>query len=194
MHFARSAVCLFTLTLISGSVFAAGTGIAGKSGSVMTSGSTIRAPKANAAPGADVDPARLTPAPKTGSDRLTDSSILQRWPAGSIKTHDEAEAALADVDRNRAALKKQEAIEHDACIDRFFVSACWEKNRVNSYDREKEFRRVELEAKDWLRAENAQKEKERQLQAKIEAGKEASAGEIGAVLDDNAPTLSLIHI
>lgn len=76
MHFARSAVCLFTLTLISGSVFAAGTGIAGKSGSVMTSGSTIRAPKANAAPGADVDPARLTPAPKTGSDRLTDSSIL----------------------------------------------------------------------------------------------------------------------
>lgn len=59
---------------------------------------------------------------------------------------------------------------------------------VNSYDREKEFRRVELEAKDWLRAENAQKEKERQLQAKIEEGKEASAGEIGAVLDDNAPT------
>ena len=188
MHFARSAVCLFTLTLISGSVFAAGTGIAGKSGSVMTSGSTIRAPKANAAPGADVDPARLTPAPKTGAERLTDSSILQRWRAGSIKTHDEAEAALADVDRNRAALKKQEAIEHDACVDRFFVSACWEKNRVNSYDREKEFRRVELEAKDWLRAENAQKEKERQLQAKIEEGKEASAGEIGAVLDDNAPT------
>lgn len=188
MHFARSAVCLFTLTLISGSVFAAGTGIARKSGSVMTSGSTIRAPKANAAPGADVDPARLTPAPKTGAERLTDSSILQRWRAGSIKTHDEAEAALADVDRNRAALKKQEAIEHDACIDRFFVSACWEKNRVNSYDREKEFRRVELEAKDWLRAENAQKEKERQLQAKIEEGKEASAGEIGAVLDDNAPT------
>lgn len=47
---------------------------------------------------------------------------------------------------------------------------------------------MELEAKDWLRAENAQKEKERQLQAKIEEGKEASAGEIGAVLDDNAPT------
>ena len=105
---------------------------------------------------------------------LSDDSITGRWPAGSIDTHEKAQAALDDADRARKALEKAADAGHDICIGRVLVSGCWEDVRRAKYMRGQEIRRVELEAKDFMRAENAAKEKRRQLAARIEEGKAVS--------------------
>ncbi|MDD7442866.1 MAG: hypothetical protein PUG38_09670 [Sutterellaceae bacterium] len=123
-------------------------------------------------------------------ERLEDRSVLERWPAGSIRTHEEAQAALDDIDARRRKLDEAAAAQHDACIDNFLVSACWEKVRRLQFDRGREFRQVELEAKDFIRAENTKKEKERQVAAKIESGADVSDDEIEKALADRTPTKS----
>ncbi|MDL2058414.1 hypothetical protein MUN46_000345 [Mesosutterella sp. AGMB02718] len=108
---------------------------------------------------------------------IDDRSILERWPEGSITSHDKAEAALKDVDRSRSAMEREADEAHDVCIGHFLVSNCWDRVRTARFNREKEFRRVELEAKNFIRAENTEKEQNKKLAAKIEEGVELTPEE-----------------
>lgn len=111
---------------------------------------------------------------------LKDDSITKRWPEGSINTHEKAQAALDDTDKAREALDKAAREGRDICVGRILVSGCWEDVRQQQYARGKEIRAVELEAKDFIRAENAAKEKRRQLAARIEAGEAVTDEQIAA--------------
>lgn len=111
---------------------------------------------------------------------LSDDSITKKWPKGTIATHEQAQAALDDTDKARSALEEAARVGHDVCVGRILVSGCWEDVRQQQYARGKEIRAVELEAKDFIRAENAAKEKRRQLAAKIEAGESVTDAQIAA--------------
>lgn len=111
---------------------------------------------------------------------LSDNSITKKWPRGSITTHEQAQAALDDTDKAREALEEAARVGHDICVGRILVSGCWEDVRQQQYARGKEIRAVELEAKDFIRAENAAKEKRRQLAARIEAGESVTEAQITA--------------
>lgn len=111
---------------------------------------------------------------------LKDDSITKKWPKGSITTHEKAQAALDDTDKAREALDAAARVGHDVCVGRILVSGCWEDVRRQQYVRGKEIRAVELEAKDFIRAENAAKEKRRQLAARIEAGELVTEAQIEA--------------
>ena len=108
---------------------------------------------------------------------LLDRSILERWPQGSIKSEEQAKAALEDVDTFRDKLKAAYRDEYNRCIGKVLVSKCWDEARLDQYNRNKELRQVELQAKDFLRAMTAEKERERK--AAVIAKEEAGAGKPG---------------
>ena len=128
--------------------------------------------------------AKTAPAPATpesyGTEwppELRDSSILKRWPEGSIQSEEQAKLALEDVDTSRDKLKSAYRRAYNQCIGKVLVSRCWDEARADQYARGKELRQVELQAKDFLRAEEARKERDRK--AAVLAKEEARAGQPG---------------
>lgn len=121
---------------------------------------------------------------------LSDHSISERWPAGSVTSREKAEAAINDADAAREKLNAAAKAGHDICIGRILVSGCWEDVRKAQFTIGKEIRRVELEAKDFIRAENAAKEKARQAEAKLAAGEAPASSASGLTEERTAAALA----
>lgn len=79
----------------------------------------------------------------------------ERYPAGSIRSTDEADDILADADKERLVIEDQYIAEQRGCYKKFFVSACLdgakERNRVAG----KQVRDVEVEANAYKRQAKA---------------------------------------
>lgn len=86
----------------------------------------------------------------------TSSSINERYPAGSIKTEVAADAALADVGKERAAIEARFTVEEQACHPKFFATSCVEQAKERKRKALANVRKVELEANSFKRREKAE--------------------------------------
>jgi hypothetical protein len=79
------------------------------------------------------------------------SPPAQRYPAGSIHSVEQAEQAIADVTRERAAIENRYVSEEAACYDKFFVSACLDGAKERRRQALQPLRNIENEAKHFQR-------------------------------------------
>lgn len=81
--------------------------------------------------------------------------LVEAYPAGSIASVSDAEEALARANAAYADIGRQFADEKAACYDRFLVSACLADVRQRQRDARTAVRKVEVEARAFLRKERA---------------------------------------
>lgn len=103
------------------------------------------------------------------SNPLVLQHITARYPAGSIATVDTADAALAEVARERALIEARFAADDQACQPRFFVTACIDEAKERRHQALKQLRPIEVEANSVKRqarvAERDQAAERKRLQA-----------------------------
>lgn len=88
------------------------------------------------------------------------ASVSERYPAGSIKSVETADAALAEVGRERAEIEARFAVEEHACHPKFFATSCVDEARERRRQALSQLRNVELEANAFKRRERvAEREK-----------------------------------
>jgi hypothetical protein len=103
-----------------------------------------------AAPGL---PARAAPAPDPGVAGALDAD----YPAGSIASRSRSEAALSDAAKVDAAAQTRYDRERAVCLKTFLVNHCMEGARVRMMLAKRIVLRVQVEAHDWERADDAGK-------------------------------------
>lgn len=81
------------------------------------------------------------------------ASISARYPAGSIKSVETADTALADVRQERSAIEARFAAEEQACHPKFFATSCVDEARERRHQALMQLRKVELEANEFKRRE-----------------------------------------
>lgn len=79
------------------------------------------------------------------------SSAVLRYPAGSIRSVQDAEAALADVRQEQAEAEARYLAEQQACHPKFFATSCIEQAKERRRQALSAVRPVELEANTFKR-------------------------------------------
>ena len=110
------------------------------------------------------------------SSSFADSTaLLERYPAGTIKTVEQANQALEEVNRERALTQESFLDTKDECLQQFFVSSCLNKAKETRRQAKKIIRAVEVEANAFLRKDKADERDrgvaERQRQAEQAQGR-----------------------
>lgn len=80
--------------------------------------------------------------------------IGQRYPAGSIKSGEIAQKALAEAAQDRDALGIRYIIDQRACYKKFLVSSCLEEAKQRKREAEGNIKKVEIEANTYQRQAN----------------------------------------
>ncbi|MFO0009511.1 MAG: hypothetical protein ACK540_08865, partial [Betaproteobacteria bacterium] len=96
----------------------------------------------------------------------TAEDITQRWPAGSIRTVEQAEAARSAVRAVEIAAEQAWREEQARCERTFFVNRCMENARRSHALAQQQARRVQVEAGEVLR--RAEVEERRRQRAEHE--------------------------
>ena len=73
------------------------------------------------------------------------AALLERYPAGSIKTVEQANQALEEVNRERALTQESFLDTKDECLQQFFVSSCLNKAKETRRQAKKIIRAVSRE-------------------------------------------------
>ncbi len=81
--------------------------------------------------------------------------LVEAYPAGSIVSVSDAEEALRRTPEAYADIGQRFADEQAACYERFLVSACLAKVKQRQRDARSAVRKVEVEARAFLRKERA---------------------------------------
>ncbi|MEO0318263.1 MAG: hypothetical protein RL404_1940 [Pseudomonadota bacterium] len=93
--------------------------------------------------------------------------LVERYPAKSIASVSQADAALADIKPVREQIERIFADDRKECFERFLVSSCLndakEKRRLSMHA----VRRIEVEAKAFLRKDKAE-ERDRAVAERLE--------------------------
>ena len=82
--------------------------------------------------------------------------LLQRYPAGSIATREQADGALEEAKATRTALQEEFKKSSEACYERFFATACIDVAKERRRAGLSAVRKVEVEANAWVRRERAE--------------------------------------
>ncbi len=117
-----------------------------------------------------------------------DQSLAAEFPAGSIASPETAQAALARVPVVRAEVQQRFAREQADCYERFLVSSCLSDSRQRQRRANSTVRKVEVEARAFLRREKAE-ERDRALaerERKAEGDASRAIPFSGAVRDAGA--------
>lgn len=77
--------------------------------------------------------------------------LSARYPPGSIATGEMAEVALEQVARENTRIEREYAQAEQACKERFFVSACWDKAKERRRAALESIRSVQIEAETVIR-------------------------------------------
>lgn len=85
-------------------------------------------------------PAHAQPSP------LDPREMVARYPRGSIDTVEAADRALEEVSRSRAAIRTRYEQEEQACLPKFFVTACVDKAKERQRQELQLLRPIELES------------------------------------------------
>ena len=98
--------------------------------------------------------------------------IVARYPAGSINSVEQADAALTDVARERREIESRFAREEQACHPKFFATPCLDKAKERRRAASMALRHVENEAQTFKRrarvADREQALEEKQAKEKAE--------------------------
>lgn len=79
------------------------------------------------------------------------TGIGGRYPAGSIKSFEQAEAALADVSRESGEIESRFSLDEQACNPQFFATSCLDKAKERRRASMMVVRRIEIEAQTFKR-------------------------------------------
>lgn len=82
---------------------------------------------------------------------LTSDGLAARYPTGSIQSGDDANRALAEVERQRAGLEQQYTAEQHDCYSRFFATSCLDAAKERRRSGLAVVRKVEIEANAYIR-------------------------------------------
>lgn len=137
-------LCALMLTLATGSV-AAQAPDAGQAAAPAGSTTTVAAPAA------------VTAAPMTREhfEQIeARTPIRQRYPAGSIKSLETAQAVLDEVAEDRQAVQLRYVLDQRACYPKFLVNKCLEEARDRKRLADKDLKQAEYEANVFQRQAN----------------------------------------
>lgn len=87
------------------------------------------------------------------ADSLSPSALLMRYPAGSISSVEQAERAVAEVDKARAQIEAQFAADQRACYEKFFSNECIDKAKERRQHALAQVRPIEVETNAFQRRE-----------------------------------------
>jgi len=79
------------------------------------------------------------------------TDVVQRYPAGSIKSGNAADQAIKDVDESRKKIELRHEAQKQACYPKFFTNACLNKATEQRYVDLQAVRPIELEANSYIR-------------------------------------------
>jgi colicin import membrane protein len=132
---------------------------------------------ATAATPATPSTAATSPAPASRADAVAD--LVGRHPAGSIDSVASADAALADVSRERTLVEAEHVRSEQACAPVFFMTRCLDKAKERRRAALARLRPIEIEANAFKRrdrvAERDRLLEEKRLKAEQEATPEQRA-------------------
>lgn len=74
------------------------------------------------------------------------TSLVARYPAGSIQSVEAADAALSEMDKERSQIEARFTAEEQACYPKFFITSCVDKAKERKRQALSQVRKVELEA------------------------------------------------
>lgn len=80
-------------------------------------------------------------------------SVAGRYPAGSIKSVEAADAALEDLSKERSEIEARYTAEEQACHPKFFATSCVDQAKERRRQALMQLRKVELEANSFKRQE-----------------------------------------
>lgn len=89
---------------------------------------------------------QLVAAQNTDSSAILSANLLMVYPAGTIRTADMADQALADVSMVRTQIESQFTVEEEACYPAFFASSCLDDAKERRRTALARIRPVEIEA------------------------------------------------
>ena len=108
-----------------------------------------------------------------GAAHAQQAGLLARYPVGSIQSVERADAALAAVAKERAAIEARFAEDERACLPNFFTTACQEDAKERRRTALSQIRLIEVDANGFKRRtrviERDQALSERQAQEKADA-------------------------
>ena len=111
-----------------------------------------------------------------GADRVTDpaADLVRRHPPGAIDSVATADAALADVSRERALVEAEHARDEQACAPAFFMTRCLDSAKERRRAALARLRPIEIEANAFKRRDRVV-ERDRLLEEKrLKAEEEAT--------------------
>ncbi len=84
-----------------------------------------------------------------------EDALVNHYPTGSIQTVPEASAALAEVTAIRKEVEDDYTQTRNACMEKFFMSICFDRAKDRRRQALAAIRKVEIEASAYLRKEKA---------------------------------------
>lgn len=82
-----------------------------------------------------------------------DVAVVERYPTGSIRTNESADAALADIAKERSSVETRYTQEVQSCHSRFFATSCIEDAQERRRQALRPLRSIEVEANEFKRRE-----------------------------------------
>jgi colicin import membrane protein len=79
------------------------------------------------------------------------TGTVTRYSAGSIKSVDEADAALAEMSKERADVEARHILDKQACHPKFFATACIDEAKERRRKEIMQLRSIEIEAHAFMR-------------------------------------------
>lgn len=86
---------------------------------------------------------------------MREEALVKNYPAGSIHTVQQASAALAEVSATRKDVEDDYTQTRNACLEKFFMSICFDRAKDRRRQALAAIRKVEIEASAYLRKEKA---------------------------------------
>jgi hypothetical protein len=84
-----------------------------------------------------------------------DAALVSQYPTGSIQSVAQASAALADVTTTRQHVEESYTEARRVCLEKFFMSACFNRAKESRRTALAAIRKVEVEASAFLRKDKA---------------------------------------
>ena len=128
-------------------------------------------------------------APAVHAEAL-EAGLVKQYPAGSIQNVAQAKTALTAVTDTRKRVENEYAEARNACLEKFFMTRCFDSAKDRRRTALAAIRKIEVEASAYLRKEKAD-ERDRgvaERQGKAAASAEGSAIPFtGATRSESAP-------
>lgn len=93
--------------------------------------------------------------PAAAAVAAADQALIEDFPAGSIRSAEQAELALSRLPAARTEVEQRYARDKADCYDRFLVSSCLSDVQQRQRAARSVLRKVEVEARAFLRKEKA---------------------------------------